>query len=143
MLLEELKLEKEKMENKNQYVIDKIVSYFKEEIKSKKFEDYLKEKILDGIKDNEKSVWTEVELWDWHDGCSNTYFRIGNCEWKSEDNRYYNDIRLSTIREEVVHQLLIIATTYLDEQGLSYWVEDERGRLDYPHYKIHIDISKI
>ena len=49
MLLEELKLEKEKMENKNQYVIDKIVSYFKEEIKSKKFEDYLKEKILDGI----------------------------------------------------------------------------------------------
>ena len=144
--IEDLQNVKTETENKNENVVMEILKHFRTQINSTKFEDRLKKRLTDSIKDNKRETRLEIEFWDYHDGCSATNFYASCCDtWElAYGEHYYNGVRLTDVSKEVVnHHLLPMFIDKLRELGLTYRIEEYGGRLGYPHWIVYVDLTKI
>lgn len=144
--LEDLKNEKAKNENKNEEVINEILNYFKAELDSEMFESALKNRLIKAIKNNKNVCDTWIEFWNYHSGCSETYFDITPCNrWTSNEggfnSRYYKGVCLYDIHKEVTRSLLRMYMNKLSDLGLHATFTDDTGSIGYQKWKVTIDLD--
>lgn len=143
--LEDINKAKREQATINSEIISEIVEHFKKELSNERFENNLKKRIIENIKDNKHETTIEVEFWDYHEGCPVTNFSISYCRMWSNgisnwESKYYKKVRLYDLRHDVTPLLAELLSNKLDELGVAYTFSrtDTNTRLDYPCYTFTI-----
>ena len=136
-LINELKQKSNEAYNVKQEVIREIKDYFNEYLNSDDFENYLRTHIdKEEIEKRETSLI--VEFWEYHIGCSDTYFYCGGKRWNnpevqySYDSRKYKEVMLCDIQSDVCQYLETKLIHRMKELGFNYLRQDKVGnRFNY------------
>ena len=144
--LEDLQKVKMENENKNTEVANEIINYFRDVLKSEKFELELKNELIRAIKDNRTTYNTWVEFWNYSSGCSDTHFSVFRFWWTNKENsgyqsRRYKGVDLYDISRDVIDSLLRMYMTKLSSLGLSATYEGDECHLKYPKWKVTINLN--
>ena len=141
-LIDELKAKSNQADNTKQEIIEEIKSYFDDYLKSERFENFLRANIRDDeIKARKKCL--RVEFWEYHSGCSDTYFYCGGKYWYNPENKsrweshHYKGIELQKIHKEICPHLTAKLISRMSDLGFDLLSrEDKSSRLDY--YKSYL-----
>lgn len=139
--LDDINKAKTEHQNKQNTVVNEIVCYFQKQLADPGFEERLKNRIIENIKGNYKTI-LHIEYWKHHDGCSPTHYEMSFCKDfygnGGYNHNYYNDVDLWEIRYDVVSKLCELLNDKLNSLGLRYSKECKTGWLDYPEYDYEI-----
>lgn len=136
-LIDELRAKSESAESVRREVVEEIKAYFDKYLRSDELENYLRNKI--GKSEiQERKVFMRVEFWEYHDGCSTTYFHCGGCEWYNPKNKdgyeshKYKGVELRTINHEVCGYLSEKLENKMNELGFHIVSKgDKNNRFGY------------
>lgn len=146
--LEEIKEIQNDRDNKENIVVNEILDYFKEKMETDRFKANIKERIKDAINKGDKKCILQVEFWEYHSGCSNTYIYVGGCgkfeisEEKNGSNYKYKEIELEKIHKRICSKLNDMLIEKLEELGLKI-INSKRRDNDFRfnYYKNEVTIS--
>ncbi len=148
--IEEVKNMENERKNKEKEVCEDIINFFKNKMKSEKFEENLKRYIKDAIDNGKSSVNLKIEFWEYISGCSSTYIYVSCCgEFKltGKENDYdsyycYKGIRLKNIHKDLCNKLSNLFKDKIEELGLKI-VNSERldDNYKFNYYKENITIK--
>ena len=146
--LEEIKEIQNDRDNKENIVVNEILDYFKEKMETYRFKANIKERIKDAINKGDKKCILQVEFWEYHSGCSNTYIYVGGCgkfeisEEKNGSNYKYKEIELEKIHKRICSKLNDMLIEKLEELGLKI-INSKRRDNDFRfnYYKNEVTIS--
>ena len=129
--------------NERDTVIQDIEKYFKSKFASSEFDAELESYIKRYGKIPERFADLDVEFWNHHSGCTDTYFRCLCYTWFNPDatgwgSRVYKGIELYDISKELGDRLVEIATYNLRQKGFSTCVSNVESGLGYYHKRITI-----
>lgn len=136
--LDDIKAVKATEDAKRQVVIDEICEFFQKQLDDGSFEEWLKKRIIERIKENKNYTEVQIEFWQYTAGCSGTHFRIDGCKrFETEygyDGNNFKGIELHTIAPAVVERLAKMLDTKLDGLCLIHTVcnNTKEYRLGYP-----------
>lgn len=136
-LINELREKSNKAETTKQEVIAEIKAYFDEYLDSNNLENFLK-KTIKKEEIAERKLFTMVEFWEYHDGCSDTSFYCCGKYWHNPENSYniqswdYKGIRLMDIQMEICTYLRAKLIRRMEELQFNLIKEEkQKGRFGY------------
>ena len=143
-LINKLKAKSCGWQQKREEVIAEIKDWFDKVITKEKIEATLEKYIgKQEIEDRKVSLW--VEFWEYHEGCSTTYFRCGGEKWHNPEEEYgyrshkYKEIELCSINKEVCEYLSAKLIEQIRLLGFSILNKEMKpSRFDYYQEKITI-----
>lgn len=144
--LDDINAAKNEQSNLNSEITNEILTYFHTKLESDGFTDYLKERIIKAIKDNKKSIYMQVEFWNYNSGCSATNFSIDRYEWKNPEHptgwesHDYKGVYLYNISRPIVNKMKDMLVSKLSSLGLYCSCKSDECWLEYPRYKVEIFI---
>lgn len=133
-LVDELKEKSNKTYNIKQEVVEEIKGYFDEYLDSNRFENFLREKIGDD-EIRKRETFLSINFWEYHSGCSDTYFACGGQRWNNPENQYnyasffYRGIRLYDIQNEICNYLEKRLMKKMIDLGFSFLRYDKKENL--------------
>ena len=136
----ELRVKSANAENVKNEVIAEIKTYFDRYLNGDGLETYLRQRIDDSdIK--ARKVFMKVSFWEYHDGCSTTYFHCGGKWWYNPKNKdgwkshSYKGIELRTINKEIGAYLSKRLVDKMNEMGF-YVVSQELKQSRFGYYEV-------
>jgi hypothetical protein len=142
-LAERLAMHSNSYESAQNDVSEEIVSYFREYIYSRKFEESLERQINAYAKGTRSYTFT-LEFWKYSSGCSETNFRLASKVWKNPVGTGYEAIKyrgvnLYDVHRKVCYKIQLMALDALTDMGFKISVRDDEGWLHC--YRKEITIS--
>ena len=136
-LITELKAKSNNADNTKKEIIEEIKRYFDEYLDGTGLENFLRARIGDSeIK--ARKMFTKIEFWAYHAGCSTTHFYCGGKEWYNPENMYdieswcYKGIELRTIDKDVCDYLATKLVEKMDELGFTLLsIEPQKNSCGY------------
>lgn len=137
-IVDELRAESNKLTASAEEVKKEIIEYFRQYIRSKEFEDYIRR---NADKQNKKFS-VSVEWWEYIAGCSETHWRVGNKKWKLNDdedydkryNKKYKGVDMSKISDELGADIYYMIEDEMKAMGFTWLCSNDRsGRLHFYH----------
>lgn len=144
-IIEEIKQTAKTEEEKRAEIKEEIVSFFRNYLNSEKFTETIKSWCQKAIKCYGHNYTTiDVQFWNYHSGCSSTYFGIGSEEWKNPEasdgweSRRYKGVELYQLQNDIGPRLTEMTKSKLIELGFTISVQDKTSWLEYYHKEITI-----
>ena len=140
-LINELRAKSANAETIKSEVIAEIKNCFDKYLNGDGLETYLRSRIGD-TEIKERKVFMMVEFWEYHDGCSTTYFHCGGGVWYNPENKNgweshrYKGIELITINKEIGDYLSSRLMSRMNELGF-YLVSKEDQKSRFGYYNTH------
>lgn len=132
-IISRLSKESNSIKAEQEAAIDEIVSVFQDGINNGDFERGLEKKIGESRNALQQRVYCfSIEFWEYHDGCSPTYFSCGPLVWLNSENpdgyksRVFKNTPLETVSALVVKQLTEAAIQKCKELGFQI-INTEEG----------------
>lgn len=141
-LIDELKAKSNSADMVKQEVITEIIKYFDEYLCGEGLEKYLRKRIGDKeIK--ERKVFMVVNFWEYHSGCSSTYFHCGGKNWKNPESPEgyksceYKGVSLRSINTEICAYMKTKLIKRMKELGFTL-VSEEKKTNRFEYYEVHM-----
>lgn len=138
-LINELRAKSEIVENKREEVIAEIKASFDKVLNGERFEKHL-ERYIDASDIKDRKTFMNVEFWEYHEGCTTTYFKCGGIVWYNPENKdgcnshTYKGVELRSINKEVCNYLASKLMDRMNELGFNLVSKEaQKSRFDYYH----------
>lgn len=148
--IEEIREMENDRNDKENIVLNDILSYFEEKMRKETFKNNLKDRIKESLNKGKNTCDLKIEFWDYASGCSFTYIYVACCgkfEIKGTDGdyssyHYYKGVRLEDIHKRVCGKLSELLKEKLQELELEI-VSSKRkdGESRYNFYEETITIK--
>lgn len=121
-LINELREKSANANNVKQEAITEIKNYFNKYLKGDGLEQFLR-KAINKTDIKERKKFIQIKFWEYHEGCSDTYFYCSGLSWENPENKHgiksweYKGVKLKDIQDEICGYLTKTLIDRMEQLG--------------------------